>query len=67
MMHRCDRMVKELNWRGIERVNYLGISILFIFYFVVAFLPIYFGADAPAPWCRKRRAGCWTVWRWRVA
>ena len=53
MMHRCDRMVKELNWRGIERVNYLGISILFIFYFVVAFLPIYFGADAASAMVQK--------------
>lgn len=53
MMHRCDRMVKELNWRGVERVNYLGIGILFIFYFVVAFLPIYFGADAASAMVQK--------------
>ncbi|ASL94249.1 PTS N-acetylgalactosamine transporter subunit IIC [Serratia sp. OLHL2] len=53
MMHRCDRMVKALNWRGIERVNYLGIGILFIFYFVVAFLPIYFGADAASAMVQK--------------
>ncbi len=46
MMHKCDRMVKELNWRGVERVNYLGIAILFCFYFIVAFLPVYFGTDA---------------------
>lgn len=46
MMHKCDRMVEELNWRGIERVNYLGMTILFLFYFTVAFLPIYFGAEA---------------------
>ncbi|XBS69046.1 PTS N-acetylgalactosamine transporter subunit IIC [Acerihabitans sp. KWT182] len=46
MMHKCDRMVSSLDWRGIERVNYLGIAILFCFYFVVAFLPVYFGTDA---------------------
>lgn len=53
MMHRCDRMVKELNWRGIERVNYLGITILFCFYFIVAFLPVYFGADAASAMVQK--------------
>jgi N-acetylgalactosamine PTS system EIIC component len=46
MMHKCDEMVKRGNWRGIEWVNYLGMITLFVFYFVVAFLPIYFGADA---------------------
>ncbi|WP_340610359.1 PTS N-acetylgalactosamine transporter subunit IIC [Xenorhabdus bharatensis] len=45
MMHKCDQMVKKRNWRGIEWVNYFGIIILFCFYFIVAFLPIYFGAD----------------------
>lgn len=53
MMHRCDEMVKVLNWRGIERVNYLGMSILFFFYFIVAFLPIYFGADAASVMVQK--------------
>ncbi|AOY00288.1 PTS N-acetylgalactosamine transporter subunit IIC [Jeongeupia sp. USM3] len=46
MMHKCDEMVKKGNWRGIELVNYFGMAILFCFYFIVAFLPIYFGADA---------------------
>jgi PTS system N-acetylgalactosamine-specific IIC component len=53
MMHRCDRMVEELNWRGIEWVNYLGMIILFCFYFIVAFLPIYFGADAATALVQK--------------
>lgn len=46
-------MVQELNWRGIERVNYLGIAILFCFYFIVAFLPVYFGADAASAMVQK--------------
>lgn len=53
MMHRCDRMADELNWRGIERINYLGMLILFCFYFLVAFLPIYFGAEAATTLVQK--------------
>lgn len=53
MMHKCDRMVDELNIRGIEWVNYLGMIILFCFYFTVAFLPIYFGADAATALVQK--------------
>ncbi|HFQ2098503.1 TPA: PTS N-acetylgalactosamine transporter subunit IIC [Providencia stuartii] len=53
MMHKCDEMVKKLNWRGIEMVNYFGILILFSFYFIVAFLPIYFGADAASAMVQK--------------
>lgn len=53
MMHKCDQMVKALNWRGVERVNYLGIAILFCFYFIVAFLPVYFGADAASVMVQK--------------
>ncbi len=34
-------------------MNYLGIAILFTFYFVVAFLPIYFGADAASAMVQK--------------
>ncbi|MBE8595977.1 PTS N-acetylgalactosamine transporter subunit IIC [Xenorhabdus sp. BG5] len=53
MMHKCDEMVKKLNWRGVEWVNYFGMFILFLFYFIVAFLPIYFGADAASAIVRK--------------
>ena len=53
MMHKCDQMVKNLNWRGVEWVNYFGIIILFCFYFTVAFLPIYFGADAASAMVQK--------------
>ncbi|PHM74252.1 PTS N-acetylgalactosamine transporter subunit IIC [Xenorhabdus kozodoii] len=53
MMHKCDDMVKKLNWRGVEWVNYFGILILFFFYFIVAFLPIYFGADVASEIVQK--------------
>lgn len=47
-MHKADEDAKEANTAGIARINYLGILLLFIFYFVIAFLPIYFGADKAA-------------------
>lgn len=53
MMHKCDQMVDKLNFRGIEWVNYLGMIILFCFYFLVAFLPIYFGANAATSLVQK--------------
>jgi Phosphotransferase system, mannose/fructose/N-acetylgalactosamine-specific component IIC len=53
MMHKCDRFVDQLNFKGIEWVNYLGMIILFGFYFIVAFLPIYFGADAATALVQK--------------
>lgn len=46
VMHKADQYAQEANTKGIERINYLGILTLFVFYFVIAFLPIYFGADA---------------------
>lgn len=46
VMHKADQYAQEANTKGIERINYLGMLILFVFYFVIAFLPIYFGADA---------------------
>lgn len=45
MMHKCDKFVDQLNFKGIELVNYLGMIILFCFYFIVAFLPIYYGSE----------------------
>lgn len=48
VMHKADKFALEGNYRGIERINYLGISILFTFYAIIAFLPIYFGAEKAA-------------------
>ncbi|PJE77443.1 N-acetylgalactosamine permease IIC component 1 [invertebrate metagenome] len=45
MMHRCDDLAAKADWKGINRINYLAIGVLFSFYFVLAFLPIYFGAE----------------------
>lgn len=46
VMHKADRFAEEANYKGIEKINYLGLAILFVMYFVIAFLPIYFGNDA---------------------
>ncbi|MEH7535549.1 PTS N-acetylgalactosamine transporter subunit IIC [Bacillus toyonensis] len=46
VMHKADQYAQEANTKGIERINYFGILTLFIFYFVIAFLPIYFGAES---------------------
>lgn len=45
IMHKCDELAAKADWKGIDRINYLGMGILFSFYFILAFLPIYFGAD----------------------
>lgn len=45
VMARCDRMAANADTRGIERVNYLALLALGIFYFLCAFLPVYFGAE----------------------
>ena len=45
VMSRCDRMAANADTRGIERVNYLALLALGVFYFLCAFLPIYFGAE----------------------
>ena len=38
-------LAENADTRGIERVNYLALLALGIFYFLCAFLPIYFGAE----------------------
>lgn len=48
VMSRCDRMART-PILGIERVNYLALLALGTFYFLCAFLPIYFGAEHAKP------------------
>jgi PTS system N-acetylgalactosamine-specific IIC component len=45
VMARCDRMAAQADTDGIERINYLALLALGTFYFLCAFLPIYFGAE----------------------
>ncbi|MDD7804793.1 MAG: PTS N-acetylgalactosamine transporter subunit IIC [Endozoicomonas sp. (ex Botrylloides leachii)] len=45
VMHKCDELAAKANWKGIDLVNYLGMGVLFCFYFILAFLPVYFGAE----------------------
>ncbi|MDO4589489.1 MAG: PTS N-acetylgalactosamine transporter subunit IIC [Fusobacterium sp.] len=46
VMHKADKFAEEANTAGIERINYLGMALIFAFYFVVTFLPISMGAEA---------------------
>ncbi|MGL5614713.1 MAG: PTS N-acetylgalactosamine transporter subunit IIC [Sarcina sp.] len=45
VMHKADKYAEEANDKGIDKINYLGLGILFVSYFICAFLPIFFGAD----------------------
>ncbi|MBU3145154.1 PTS N-acetylgalactosamine transporter subunit IIC [Clostridium sp. CF012] len=46
VMHKADEYAANANTKGIEKINYLGLLFLFFFYAIIAFLPIFFGADA---------------------
>ena len=46
VMHTADRYAANADTKGIEKINYLGLLILFSSYFIVAFLPIFFGDEA---------------------
>ncbi|WP_226035933.1 PTS N-acetylgalactosamine transporter subunit IIC [Aquibacillus saliphilus] len=48
VMHKADKFALDANYKGIERINYLGLVILFFFNAIIAFLPIYFGAQSAA-------------------
>lgn len=48
VMHKADKYAMDADYRGIERINYLGLLILFSFYALIAFLPIFFGAEQAA-------------------
>ncbi|MBA4603253.1 PTS N-acetylgalactosamine transporter subunit IIC [Thermoactinomyces mirandus] len=45
VMHKADQFALQANVKGIDRINYLGLSIHFVFNALIAFLPIYFGAE----------------------
>lgn len=46
VMHKADKYAEECNTKGIDSINYIGMTILFAFYFIVVFLPISMGAEA---------------------
>lgn len=48
LMKKADHYADTLNFKGIAGLNYLGMSILFVFYSLIAFLVIEFGADKAA-------------------
>lgn len=45
LMHKADKYAEAADTKAIEKINYLGLAILFASYFLCAFLPIFFGAD----------------------
>ncbi|MDN5342245.1 PTS N-acetylgalactosamine transporter subunit IIC [Oceanotoga sp. DSM 15011] len=46
VMHKADEYAEKTNLKGIEKINYLAILGLFLFYAVIAFLPVYLGAES---------------------
>lgn len=44
-MHKADDYAANADTKGIATINYAGLVVLFFFYFIVAFLPVYLGAD----------------------
>lgn len=45
VMHKADEYAENADTRGIEQINYFGILIMFLFNAIIAFLPVYFGAE----------------------
>lgn len=48
IMHKMDTYAIKGDTKSIDRLNYLGPVFLFIFFFIISFLPIYFGAEQAA-------------------
>lgn len=46
VMSTADKYAENGDSKGIARINYLGMGILFVFYFTITFLPIMLGADS---------------------
>lgn len=45
LIHKADKLAEKTNVRGLANLNYYGLIALFTLYFIVAFFPIYFGAE----------------------
>lgn len=48
LMHRNDKHIEEGNYKGIEINQYMGLALCAVLYFIVSFIPVYFGADKAA-------------------
>lgn len=46
VMHKADEYARNADTKAIERINYSAMLILFAFYAIIAFLPVYFGAES---------------------
>lgn len=45
VMHKCDEYAKQGNTKGIDNMLYLGLGVRSALFAIVAFLPVYFGAE----------------------
>lgn len=50
LMSYADKCAENLKFKGIANLNYLGMTILFFFYFILAFGIIYFGGAKAKEW-----------------
>lgn len=48
LMKKADHYADTLNFKGIANLNYLGMGILFVFYFTITFLVVGLGAEKAA-------------------
>lgn len=48
IMHKMDAHAKEAETGAIDRLNFVQPALLFVFFFIIGFLPIYFGAQQAA-------------------
>lgn len=46
LMSYADKWAQELNFKGLVGLNYLGMAILFVFYFLITFIVLFFGATS---------------------
>lgn len=49
IMEKADKYAEQANGKGIDYINYAGISVLFVMNFLVIFSLIYFGGDKVKP------------------
>lgn len=44
-MHKNDKYIEDMNLSGFGRTQFTGLGLSFVLYFIVAFIPVYFGAE----------------------
>lgn len=44
-MHKNDKYIEDMNLSGFAKTQWTGLILVFCLYFIVAFIPVYFGAE----------------------